>query len=372
MNESINITKLCSILKDNIPNRKFTVSAEVSQPKISHGHLYLTLKDESSTIKAIIWKSKLEKIKINDGDKIIVDGRLDYYSFSGTISFIIDNILENDGIGNLQQTYDLIKKDFESKGYFNKDLKLKLPKVIKNILILTSKTGAAIHDFLFTLENNKSKIEYTILDVPVQGIDSPSLIAAELDNLEELNYDIIIITRGGGSFQDLFGFSDPILIEAVNNFKKIPILSAIGHQVDNPLLDLVADHSCPTPSLAAQCLVDINKNYINNIISLKNRYRDFIIQNLNNNQKRLFVISNQLNETYTSLNKIANKMRNQLENELQNKKRKLEYLLLSLDSSNIEIFNTDMIKILDPDNIVKGDKLFLRWNDKQFKIKIII
>jgi len=95
MNDSLNIKKLCEIIKENLPNQKYKVTGEVSQPKFSQGHLYLTLKDDYSTIKAIIWKTKIDKIKnkLNDGDKITVHGKLDYYAFTGTVSFIIDNIL---------------------------------------------------------------------------------------------------------------------------------------------------------------------------------------------------------------------------------------------------------------------------------------
>ena len=261
--ESINISKLCELVKNSLPNSKFKVTGEVSQPKVSQGHLYFTLKDNITSIKAIIWKTKYEKLKdkLLEGDKITVSGKLDYYGFTGTISFIIESILENEGIGELQKKYDLLKENYLKKGYFDKTKKISMPTVIKKILILTSSNGAAIHDFLFNLENNNAKINYEIIDVPVQGYDSPKIIANKLNELNTINldYDLIIITRGGGSFQDLFGFSNKCIIESVYNFKKIPILSAIGHQIDNPLLDLVADYSCPTPSLAAQFIVDTNK-----------------------------------------------------------------------------------------------------------------
>ena len=295
--ESINISKLCELVKNSLPDTKFKVIGEVSQPKVSQGHLYFTLKDNNTSIKAIIWKTKYEKIKdkLNEGDKITVFGKLDYYGFTGTVSFIIDSILENEGIGELQKEYELLKESYLKKGYFDKEKKLPIPKVIKKILILTSSNGAAIHDFLFNLENNGSKINYNIIDVPVQGQDSPKIIASKLDelNMTELDYDLIIITRGGGSFQDLFGFSDKYIIESVYNFNKIPILSAIGHQIDNPLLDLVADCSCPTPSLAAQFIVDINRKYITDYYNIKEDIKNSIVSNIFNYQRELNILNNQ-------------------------------------------------------------------------------
>tara|TARA_B110000971_G_C20011926_1_gene502005 strand:+ start:1112 stop:2239 length:1128 start_codon:yes stop_codon:yes gene_type:complete len=375
MNESYNITKLCDILKESLPCRKFKVIGEVSQPKVSQGHLYLTLKDNSATIKAIIWKTKYEKMKtkLNDGDKITVYGKLDYYGFTGTISFIIDSILENEGCGELQKQYDQLKEDYQSKGYFDKDKKLDLPKYIKNILIITSQTGAAIQDFLFNLENNQSKINYEIIDVPVQGYDSPKIIANKLFELKNLdfNYDLIVITRGGGSFQDLFGFSNSELIDAVYSFKKVPIISAIGHQVDNPLLDLVADFSCPTPSLAAQCLVDINKNFINNLYNYRNNFKETILYELNKSQHKLLNLDNMLKRSFSEINTILYNFKSCIQTEIQNRKIKLEYLLKSLDNPNIELYDLNQTKILDSQNIKKDNILIIRWNNQDFRIQIL-
>jgi exodeoxyribonuclease VII large subunit len=242
MLEILSITDFCNYIKNNLPQKKFKISGEVNNPKISHGHLYLTLKDSNSNIKCIMWKSKLEKLKtkINDGDKLIIEGKIDFYSFTGSINIIIDDIILNEGVGQLQIKYDNIKAEFKLKGYFDNENKLKLPKYIKNILIITSQNGAAIQDFIFNLTNNNSNIIYTILDVPVQGYDCHKIISDKIIEIfnDKITFDktpdCIVITRGGGSFQDLFAFSEPELIECVYKYKKIPILSAIGHQVDNP------------------------------------------------------------------------------------------------------------------------------------------
>ena len=373
--ESINISTLCELLKNSLPNKKFKVVGEVSQPKVSQGHLYFTLKDNITSIKAIIWKTKYEKLKdkILEGDKVTISGKLDYYGFTGTISFIVDSILENEGIGQLQKEYELLKDSYLQKGYFDKKNKLPMPNVIRKILILTSSNGAAIHDFLFNLENNNAKIDYTVIDVPVQGFDSPKIIANKLDELNdmELDYDLIVITRGGGSFQDLFGFSDKYIIESVYNFKKIPILSAIGHQIDNPLLDLVADYSCPTPSLAAQFIVDINKKYIMGYYDIKDQIKNEIVTNIFNKQKELNILNNKLKNSFNEIHNIIYKFNNEIISELNNKKIKLEYMKKNLDDPSIKLFDTENNKIESPDVILKDNIYILRWNNQDLQIKFI-
>jgi exodeoxyribonuclease VII large subunit len=371
---TINITKICEIIKEKLPNQRYKVTAEVSQPKISQGHFYLTLKDDYSTIKAIIWKTKFEKLKnkLQDGDKIIVYGKLDYYAFTGTVSFVIDTIVENEGMGELQKKYELLKEEFRIKGYYDKQFKLTIPEYIKKILIITSENGAALQDFLFALRNNESKIHYDIIDVPVQGNDSPKIIANKLSEIKD-NHDVIIITRGGGSYQDLFGFSDGELMETVFNFKKrlIPTLSAIGHQVDNPLLDLVADYSCPTPSLAAQFLVDTNKKFIKKFKEIKNDLKENILENIHEKQKQIITLNNKLKDEFNKIYDLKYKFQNIILTDINNHKQKLEYLLKSLDNPNIELYNLDSIKIKDSTELTKNNILIMRWNNQDFKIQIL-
>lgn len=373
------VTDFCNKIKFCLPTGKFKIVGEVNQPKISHGHLYFNLKDSQSNIKCILWKTKLEKcsIKINDGDKIILEVKIDFYSFTGSVNFIVENIIENQGTGNLQQKYDTSKAEFENKGYFNKDIKLVLPTIIKNIVIITSENGAAIKDFLFNLENNKSKISYTIIDVPVQGYDCHKIIASKLQDIfnEKITFenkiDAIVITRGGGSFQDLFGFSEPELIESVYKYKKYPVISAIGHQVDTPILDLVADISCPTPSLAAQYLIDHNMEYINNIEEIKNKMKNNLINEVLYEQKKFIEIKNKIKHIISNLSGTIYTLKSQIEKELYKQKEELSIInsKTQINLKGIHIFKDD-VEILSPTDINIGDSLFLQWNNKRFKITI--
>ena len=364
------ITQLYNDVKESLPNKKYTITAQISQTKLSNGHLYITLKDNTSIIKAIIWRSKINDIENKDGDKIMVEGTLDVYSSFGTINFIINKVLENNGIGHLQLEYDKIKKEFYSKGYFDK--KLSLPHIIKKILILTSINGAAIHDFLFNLEKNKSNVEYIIKDISVQGVDCPKSICKILDKPLDQEYDMIIITRGGGSYEDLFGFSNGTLIESVYQFKNtqnIPIISAIGHQVDNPLLDLVADKSCPTPSLASQFIIDHNRAYINKLVDYKNSTRNILLEKLYNEQKKLNNFNNILGIKFREFNVKVIEIKNKIYNELQSQKIRLKYFLDKLDNDTIFILDENNNKVSSPNDLKNGD-YFLIWNSSKFKITI--
>jgi len=367
----LSVTDFCQIIKDFIPNKKFTVSGEVNQLKNSHGHLFFTFKDSETCINTTIWKSKVEslKIQINEGDKITIEGKLDFYTLGGKLNFIVDKIITNNGIGDLLKKYQKIKDDFQKKGYFDSENKLKLKPCIKNILLLTSESGAAYQDFLYGLENAHSKVTVTLIDVIVQGNDCPKNICEQLEKIK-INYDLVILTRGGGSFQDLFGFSQPELIESIHNFTQ-PTLSAIGHQIDNPLSDLVCDYSAPTPSLAAQFIVDYNKTYLK-------RYQKISKELINSVNVYLIAELEKTNNLLEKINKkwISFERTNKqiLINELNNMIRKLDSLenkMNIFETSNIILNGNGKIMHNNEDLLnYKGKSLEIIWNGVIAKVKI--
>ena len=373
-NKILTVSEFCYQIKDFLPTKKFMVIGEINQLKNSHGHHYFIFKDNDNIINATIWKSKMESLKviIKDGDKITVEGKLDFYSVGGKLNFIIDNIISNDGIGELLKKYQKIKNDFEKKGYFDSSLKLKLPNCIKNILLLTSESGAAYHDFIYGLENAKSNVTVELIDIIVQGVDCPQNICKQLENikLKNLNYDLVILTRGGGSFQDLFGFSQPELIETLYNFN-LPTLSAIGHQVDNPLSDLVCDYSAPTPSLAAQFIVDYNKNYLRSYQNILQEITHIMNIKLINKLEKTNNLFEKLNKKWLSFER-NNKQK--LINELNIMLRKLDNF-----ESRLEMYETTNILLNGNGKIMynkedlleyKGQNLEIIWNGIIVKVKI--
>ena len=370
------VSELSEYLKSIVTNKKIKVSGEVSQPKLSGGHLYFTLKDSTSNLKSIIWKSKnINKESIVDGNKIIIECRFDFYGPTGNINLIVDKIITNENSGELHAEYEKIKDNFALKGYFDQSRKKPIPDFVKNILILTSETGAALQDFIYNLTNNHSLVNFEICDVKVQGSECPANICQELVNITCSNkhYDIVVITRGGGSFEDLFGFSQPALIESVYNFN-LPVLSAIGHQVDNPLLDLIADISTPTPSLAAQFIVDQNKKYLQKLKLIKENIKSQLLNILTTEQQKL----NKMNEKIIQSFKLPSKdmFKNIIIDQLrqqQSKLRELESKLTICATDSICLYDDSGNKISDGSQLTQMIKsnIKLNWNKYEFTINIV-
>lgn len=348
MNNPLSITELANLIKKHLPKEKILLKGEVSQPKDSRGNMYLTLKDNNpSMMKSIIWKNKLDlfKSKINEGDEITVDGNLDFYGGYGTLSFIVNQLVKHEGEGEINALFLKIKEQFEKKGYFDDKHKQEKPLYIKKVLILTRDTGSVINDFNHNIEENNSKLQHDLIDVSVQGNNCPSDVIDVLENddgeVDFSKYDMIVVIRGGGSKEELFGFSKPELIEAVFKFKEKPILSAIGHKPDVSLLDLVADFSAPTPSLAAQFIIDTNKNFILNMEDKKEEVKKLLIQDFNVYMRTLNKLNENIIRYFYSFDEIKKNIFNNIVNFLNRK-----ILILSKIESSIELkINTLQIQM---------------------------
>lgn len=312
MTNIISIKDIGNIINNSLPKTSYKMKIEVRQPKISNGHMYMSLKDNSGIINAIVWKNNINESikKLKDGDMVEITGRIEYYTMRGSISIVISSIEKQNIVGDMFIEYELLKNEFEKKGYFNNKIGFPelFPELLQNIVILSSSNGAAIHDFYYVLDNNKSKIKRTLIDVPVQGIDSILNIIHVLNTTDFTSYDMIVITRGGGSMEDLWGFNNRELIESVYNCK-IPIMAAIGHVIDTTIIDMVADISCPTPSLAAQYIVDHNISYISKLDDRLNKIKLLLINNISCNIKKLNTINyNNYKIKINIINKIENKI----------------------------------------------------------------
>lgn len=356
------IKDLANLIKSNLPSTSITLCAEVRQPKNSNGHIYLNLKDNSGIISSVIWKSSVtpEIKNLIEGDKITVSGKLSYYEARGNLNFVIYKLINVEGKGELMEKYEKIKNEFEEKGYFLQSNKLELPHKIENILILTSKTGAALQDFYYGLENGNCKVSHTLVDVIVQGNDCPSNIIKWLENNDTDDYDLIVITRGGGSFEDLFGFCQPELIECIYKLDT-PVLSAIGHQVDTTLLDYVADYVAPTPSLAAQFIVDHNKKYKEELQFIVNDMKQKILLTLQNNLNDLNIVKSNFNEN------IKNNMKSCIIYKINNKIKQLTQMKITND---IKLSNTNnnITNITELINSLKNNELIIEINNQKVKL----
>lgn len=374
---SIDIKQLSDIIKNSLPIKSIQLEAEVRQPKMRGGHIYLNLADKTGIVNSVIFSNSVTEEIANmvDGDMVTVVGKLNYYQGNGILNFIINKLITKNGEGELHIKYKKTMAKFKSLGYFEDEIKLKLPKVIKKILILTSKSGAAIQDFYHTLEAGKCKVNHKLIDVIVQGNDCPKTICQILENpnIYENNYDMIVITRGGGSFEDLFGFCRGELIEAVHNCK-IPILSAVGHQVDTTLLDYVADYVASTPTMAAQFIVDYNRKYVDTLQSKNNIMKDKLTKYLHNMLSSLNHYKMKINNNKYFFENIKSDLKNNIIKKLNN-----DLLLLEKYKAKYTIPNNIMISTSKKNNIDtiddfnmilnKNKKFIIQWGDTIIKVK---
>lgn len=260
----ITITQLSKYLKykfDGDPNlTNVYLKGEISNFKAhTRGHFYFTLKDEGSRINAVMFSSSASKLKFTpiDGMKVLVTGKVTVYEATGGYQIYVNDMLE-DGVGNLYIAFEQLKKKLEQEGLFAKEHKKKIPRMPKKIGIVTASTGAAIRDILTTLKRRYPVVETILFPALVQGASAASDIARKIEIANTYDIDTLIVGRGGGSIEDLWPFNEEIVARAIYN-SKVPVISAVGHEIDFTIADFVADLRAPTPTAAAElAVVDIN------------------------------------------------------------------------------------------------------------------
>lgn len=234
------------------------VQGELSNVKRSaRGHVYFTLKDEEAAIGGILWASTAARLNFDmeDGIEVYLTGRLEIYAPSGNYS-IVGSKIEPVGIGALQLAFNQIKTRLEAEGLFMEEFKQELPEFPEKIGIITSSTGAVIHDMLRVIRRKNPLVNVLLHPVKVQGEGAAEEIAAAIRELnhEKYDLDLIILGRGGGSFEDLFCFSEEAAVRAVFE-SQVPIITGIGHEPDFSLCDAASDYSASTPTAAAELAV---------------------------------------------------------------------------------------------------------------------
>lgn len=217
------------------------------------GHRYFILKDTEAQIFCVMWRTRKLSFELSDGMEVIIEGRLTVYAKQGNYQVDCFRIYPA-GKGDLYLAFEQLKKKLESLGYFAEERKRKLPEFPHRIGIVTSISGAAIRDILSTLKKRMPLASVLIRPTLVQGEQAPEDIAQAIEELNQTDCDVIILARGGGSIEDLWAFNTEIVANAIFH-SKIPIISAVGHEVDFTIADFVADRRAATPTAAAQIVV---------------------------------------------------------------------------------------------------------------------
>ncbi len=252
---------LKTILEESFPS--VTIEGEISNFRPSStGHYYFSLKDHEAIISVVMFKSSLNKLKYlpQDGMLVRASGSISLYAKRGSYQLICDELIKS-GEGNIFMMLEERKRRLAEEGLFAQENKKSLPLFPANVVIITSPTGAALRDILRVLRRRHSGINLTILPTPVQGNEAAPIIASRIRIANKYRLgDVIIMGRGGGSLEDLLPFSDEEVVRAVAS-SALPVISAVGHEIDIALSDLAADVRAPTPSAAAE-LVSASRDHI--------------------------------------------------------------------------------------------------------------
>lgn len=387
-NEYVKVSELSKYIKSNFDNdmylRKVYLKGEISNfKKHTTGHFYFSLKDETSRINAVMFSSATKNIKFlpKDGMTVLVTGRVTVYEATGAYQIYVETMQE-DGIGNLYVAFEQLKEKLAKEGLFDRDKKKKIRRCPKKIGIVTASTGAAIRDILTTIKRRYPVCETILFPCLVQGDNAKYDIVKKIELANTYDIDTLIVGRGGGSIEDLWPFNEEMVARAIYN-SKVPVISAVGHEIDFTISDFVADLRAATPTAAAELAVpDINTilTYLN---TAKNRAYTQVINLLDTKELQL----NKLKESYVlkkpsnmyeikiqSLDNLIEKLNKEINIIIENNK-----VRLFKDSSSYVLNNPDILfkykkqsldsminklEVLNPMNTLKRGYSITKKDDK--------
>ena len=273
------------------------VEGEISNlSRPGSGHWYLTLKDEQAQVRCAMFRNRNSTVRFNpeNGNHVLIRCRVSIYEGRGDFQLIIEH-MEQAGYGALQRAFDELKYRLSQEGLFSEEHKQSLPSLPNRIGLVTSPTGAAIRDILSVLKRRFPAIPVTVFPSAVQGNGAAPELAAQiaLANEQPSPCDVLILSRGGGSMEDLWAFNEEILARAIYN-SKIPIVSAVGHEVDFTIADFVADYRAPTPSAAAEILSPDGEELMANFQGYEQLLTDTVLRRIHAGSQRVDHLSRQL------------------------------------------------------------------------------
>ena len=342
------------------------LKGEISNFKAhSTGHLYFSLKDETSKINAIMFSANAKKLKFQpqDGSKVLLVGRISVYEATGNYQIYVEDMIE-DGVGNLYIAYEKLKAELAKEGLFDDSHKKKIPKIPSKVGIITAPTGAAIKDIISTIRRRFPLCETILFPSLVQGENAASDIVKNIKLADTYDLDVLIVGRGGGSIEDLWPFNEEIVARAIYE-ANVPIISAVGHEVDFTIADFVSDLRAPTPTGAAELAVPNQTDVLKHIEQLRIRANENIYKKINyqklylDSLKNSFVIKSPMimyENKKQKLDMNLEKIKNLINNILEVRKSKFNLLKSNYLLNNPkEIYKHQQIRlenIIDKLNII--------------------
>lgn len=385
MTRPIGVATLNSYLKREITSnpilQNISVVGEVVNLKKSI-YIYFDLKEDEDTLSCVFFNNRID---FQNGDKLQVNGNISLYGKGSKVQMIVKSF-EKQGIGKFSENLTELKARLKEKGYFDTSQKKDLSDLPYNIGLVTSENSAAIHDFYRVMNDLKYNCKIFFHNAQVQGVNSPKSLVKAIEDLDELGLDLIVITRGGGSNEDLSSFNDEGLADAIYR-AKTPILTAIGHEIDLSIADLVADKYQSTPTKAAEYIA---KKYIETVMNTES-FKSIIDRNMKslissktlaleeiNRQIEKVSPAIRLNQLESSLMKLETNNDLTLKDKIYHYLEDLNNLSLEIDThfKNISDKNSFYIKTLDkkyltPSDLVEHSKYILENPDGNFLIELL-
>ena len=341
----LSVSELTSLIKTTLEGSFYglTVEGEISGFRpASTGHWYFSLKDQNAVIGCCMWRSTIPRVnfKPRDGMKVIVTGSISVFEPRGSYQIICTS-MKVAGEGDILAMLEERKRKYDALGYFDPAKKKPIPRHPGRVAIITSPTGAALQDILQITGRRNMGMDLIILPAVVQGDGAAPTIAERIREVNEfLLADVMIVGRGGGSIEDLLPFSEECVIEAIHE-SDIPVISAVGHEIDWALSDFVADLRAPTPSAAAELVCESSLDQINRVAQLRSAMYDAIIGRLNSVRLRVAAFSpasaraqldSRLNRVRMRLDADTSDMRHRMDMRVSTMKSRSELLRHKLDA----------------------------------------
>lgn len=393
MTHTFSVSELTSILKETLQQtfKEISLVGEISNFKAAtSGHWYFQLNDSEATISGVMFKNKswLIDFKPKDGDKVVVTGTLSVYEKRGSYQIICES-MNHSGTGDILALLEKRKAEFASLGYFDQARKRTLMKYPKKVVVITSATGAALHDILTTLKRRASNIEVVVLPTLVQGFEAASRIAKQIEyaNKHSLG-DVIIVGRGGGSIEDLLPFSEKSVVEAIYNSKIITI-SGVGHETDWALSDYVSDLRASTPTAAAELVSEHYYNLTTQIAHYKSLINSLILNKvqLAKSRAQLFSVTslgelliNKVQQSSLMVDDLKDQATASLTNKFQSFKNRYTLVASNLNNlSPLDVLNRGYAIVTNENNRVitsskeveVGQSLTIKFKEGQISSSVV-
>ena len=339
--------------KDTFLNKVY-LKGEISNFKNhTRGHLYFTLKDDTSRISAVMFQSSAVKLTFNpeDGMNVLVSGRISAYPAQGSYQVYVDT-MEPDGLGALYIEYEKLKKKLAAQGMFAPEHKVPIPRFPEKIGVITAPTGAAVRDIMSTIKRRYPMCEAILFPCLVQGKDAAPDIVRQIKRADAYGVDTIIVGRGGGSIEDLWAFNEEVVAQAIYDCVT-PIISAVGHEIDWTIADFVADLRAPTPTGAAEMAVPT----VLDIKTLIDNYKIRLNKNIKNMVNTKFIKLRSLRQSFILKNPMSM---------YEVKEQKLDTLIDTLNKDIKNIINDKdnklnkiklSVVLQNPENLIKDKKI---------------